>query len=96
MNNFDNKRDEQQRRVLAFAADMIDRLNEKADDPGKGFLAWELDEVNETFVHLVEEVGEVARAMRDPESGMEFVECVDVACMAFILGDLIVQETAQE
>ena len=95
MSGFDSKRDEQERRVLAFAAAMVDRLDEKASDPGKAFLGWELDEVNAIFVHLASEVGELADAMRDPEGGREFIECVDVACMAFILGDLIVQETEE-
>ncbi|KKL83784.1 hypothetical protein LCGC14_1971300 [marine sediment metagenome] len=95
MNGFENKRDEQQRRILAFAAAMVDRLDEKASNPDKGFLTWELDEINSTFAHLASEVGELATTLYKSELETSFIECVDVACMAFILGDLIVQETEE-
>jgi len=91
--NTEEAKKEQDRRVQAFAAAMIDRLTEKVADPDKTFLGWELDEINGTFVHLAKEVGSVAKALRDPEGGLVFIECVDVACMAFILADLVALET---
>jgi len=93
MMNLEEASKEQDKRVQAFAAAMVDRLTEKVADPDKTFLGWELDEINSTFVHLAEEVGSLAKALRNPESGTAFIECVDVACMAFILADLVALET---